>query len=233
MNTPLLNEIALAGLEHLDPAYVENYDRKADFDPTADLALLRERGLRSDSTLLDLGAGTGTFAIAAASECRRVIAADVSPAMVEAMRSKASERGMTNIECIEAGYLTYEHTDIPVEFIYSRNALHHLPDFWKAVALCRMFELLRPGGVLFLRDIVFAFEPRDAETCISAWLDTAAEGAEEGWTREELQAHLRNEHSTFSWLLEPMIEQAGFKIERADYGSLKIYAKYVCAKPRS
>jgi hypothetical protein len=38
--------------------------------------------------------------------------------------------------------------------------------------------------------------------------------------------------STFSWLLEPMIEQAGLEIERADYGSLRIFATYLCAKPR-
>jgi cyclopropane fatty-acyl-phospholipid synthase-like methyltransferase len=227
----LLDEIALAGPEHLDPGYVENYERKAAFDPSADLALLRERGLRADSTLLDLGAGTGTFALAATPECRRVIAADVSPAMVSAIQAKVTERGITNLECAHAGYLTYEHTGAPADFIYSRNALHHLPDFWKAVALRRMIELLRPGGVLLLRDIVFAFEPRDAEARIGAWLETAAGRAERGWTRDELEAHLQNEHSTFSWLLEPMIQHAGFEIERRDYDSLKIYASYICAKP--
>lgn len=42
--------------------------------------------------------------------------------------------------------------------------------------------------------------------------------------------HLRDEHSTFSWLLEPMIERAGFTIERAGYDSRRIYAEYVCTK---
>lgn len=135
LNTRLLGEIALAGPEHLDPAYVEGYDRKAAFDPSADLALLRELGLNADSTLVDLGAGTGTFALAAASECRRVIAVDVSPAMVARMQSKAAEHGITNVECVRAGYLSYRHTGVPADFIYTRNALHHLPDFWKAIAL--------------------------------------------------------------------------------------------------
>ncbi len=232
VNTPLLDEIALAGPEHFDPGYVKNYDRKAAFDPSADLALLRERGLSADSTLLDFGAGTGTFALAAAPECRRVVAADVSPAMIEATQAKMTELGLTNLECAHAGYLTYEHTGAPADFIYSRNALHHLPGFWKAIALSRMVDVLRPGGVLLLRDIVFAFEPRDTEARISAWLETGAVRAEEGWTRDELEAHLRNEHSTFSWLLELMIEHAGFEIERRDYDSLKVYASYICAKPR-
>jgi hypothetical protein len=56
--------------------------------------------------------------------------------------------------------------------------------------------------------------------------------AEDGWTRDELQVHLRDEYSTFSWLLEPMIEQAGFEIVRADYGTIRVYADYVCVRRR-
>jgi SAM-dependent methyltransferase len=227
----LLDELALAGPEHLDPGYVENYDRKAGFDPDIDLGLLRERGFGAESTLVDLGAGTGTFAFAAASECKRVVAADVSPAMAASMQAKAMERGVRNLECVQAGWLTYEHTGTPPDFVYSRNALHHLPDFWKAIALRQVAELLRPGGFFLLRDIVFAFQPRDAEACISTWLETAAEREEEGWTREELESHVRNEHSTFNWLLEPMIQHAGFYLERAAFDSLRVYASYICVKP--
>jgi SAM-dependent methyltransferase len=232
MNTRLLDEIALAGPEHLDPAYVAGYDRKAAFDPSEDLAVLREHGLAADSTLVDLGAGTGTLALAAASECKRVIAVDVSPAMVAMIESKGAERGITNVECVQAGFLSYRHTGAPPDFVYSRNALHHLPDFWKGIALHRIAQLLRPGGVLRLRDLVYAFEPRDAEKFIGAWLDSGAERPEEGWMREEFEVHLRDEHSTFNWLLEPMIRQAGFTIEHAGYDARRIYADYVCTKSR-
>ena len=54
--------------------------------------------------------------------------------------------------------------------------------------------------------------------------------AHEGWTRQELETRLRHEHSTFNWLLEPMIEHAAFEIEYAGYGSLRIYAEYTCTK---
>ena len=223
-------ELALAGGEHLDPLYVDDYDRKAGFDPEPDLALLRQHGLGADSTVVDLCAATGTFALAAAAEAARVVAVDVSPAMVAVARGRAEARGVTNLECVEAGFLGYEHTGEPADFVYSRNALHHLPDFWKAIALERVAAVLRPRGVFRLRDIVFAFDPSEAETVIAAWLDTAAPNTETGWTREELQAHIRDEHSTFSWLLEPMLERAGFTIEQAEYGSLRIYAEYLCVR---
>lgn len=42
--------------------------------------------------------------------------------------------------------------------LYSRYALHHLPDFWKALALLRMARMLRVGGILRLSDVVYRFE---------------------------------------------------------------------------
>ena len=226
------DETALAGPEHLDAAHVAGYDRKAAFDPTNDVWLLREKGLRDESTLIDVSAGTGTLALAAAPYCGRVIAVDVSPAMVAAIEAKAAERGLPNVDCVQAGFISYEHQGAQADFVYSRNALHHLPDFWKAIALARLNAMLRPGGILRLRDIVFAFELADAEKFITEWLDTGAERPEDGWTRAEFVAHLREEHSTFNWLLEPMIESAGFEIEHADYGSRRIYAEYLCMKRR-
>ncbi|HEV8099972.1 MAG TPA: methyltransferase domain-containing protein, partial [Gaiellaceae bacterium] len=65
--------------------------------------------LHSESTLIDLGAGTGTFALAASALCKRVIAVDVSTPMVEAIKTKVAELGATNVECVRAGFLTYEH----------------------------------------------------------------------------------------------------------------------------
>ena len=129
-----------------------------------------------------------------------------------------------------AGFLSYEHTGGPADFVYSRNALHHLPDFWKAIALERVAGLLRPDGIFRLRDIVFACGPGEAEAVIAAWLDTASPSSKLGWTREELEAHVRGEHSTFNWLLEPMLERADFEIEQADYGPLRIYAEYLCVR---
>jgi SAM-dependent methyltransferase len=91
MADSLLSEIALTGSEHLDPAYVAGYDRKARFDPQADLDALRAQGLHFESTLIDFGAGTGTFALAASALCKRVIAVDVSTPMVEAIKTKVAE----------------------------------------------------------------------------------------------------------------------------------------------
>lgn len=226
------DERAHAGAEHLDAAYVATYDRKAATDPTEDLTVLRGLGLGETSIVVDLGAGTGTFALAAAPLCRRMVAVDVSPAMLASVSAKAERLGLTNLAMMHAGFLTYEHRGDPADFVYSRNALHHLPDFWKALALERIAAMLAPGGVLRLHDLVFSFDPHEAGRTIEAWLAGASERPADGWTRAELETHVREEYSTFSWLLEPMLERAGFEIREVQYRPSRTYAAYTCVKQR-
>ena len=114
--------------------------------------------------------------------------------------------------------------------VFTRNALHHLPDFWKVIALERIARLLPPGGVLRLRDLVYSFDPKEAEEAIASWLSAAAEDPAEGWTADELAEHAREEHSTFTWLLEPMLERAGFAIRDRWVSPNRIFAAYTCAR---
>ena len=56
------DEGAHGGPEHLDPAYVEEFDRKSSTDWSATVESLAGLGIGPTSTVLDIGAGTGTFA---------------------------------------------------------------------------------------------------------------------------------------------------------------------------
>ena len=226
----VLDESAHAGAEHLDPAYVAAYDRKAGTDPSEDVALLRTLGVNETSLVVDLGTGTGTFALAVAPFCRRVVAVDVSAPMLARVQAKAAHGSLHNVVGVQGGFLTYTAQEASADVVYSRNALHHLPDFWKALALVRVSTMLKPGGVLRLRDLVYSCEPSAMEPVIAAWLATATTRAEDGWTRPELEEHVRQEHSTFSWLLEAMLARAGLVIQQAEYSPSRIYAAYVCRK---
>lgn len=225
-----IDEVSHAGSEHLDTSYVPQYDRKAGTDPTEDLAVLRELGLSETHTLVDLGAGTGTFALAAAPLCRRLVAVDISPVMLALLHQRAAQLGIGNIECVRRGFLSYGHQGELADFVYSRHALHHLPDFWKVIALQHIAAILKPGGVFYLRDLVFSFEPHEAEHAIGGWLANAPEQTEYGWSRPELETHLREEHSTFSWLLELMLQRAGFEIRHVEHGESRVHSAYTCVK---
>ncbi len=224
-----LNELAYAGDEHLDPEYVGQYTRKAGYDPAEDVVTLKAHGLSPDSSLLDYGSGDGTFALAAAPHCHRVIAIDVSPAMCELLSQKAVAAGVRNIEVVNAGFLSYAHDGEPSDFAFTRNALHQLPDFWKALALERVFRALRPGGILLLRDLVFDFDARDARERIDAWMAGAVTDPAIGFTAQEFADHVQREFSTYSWVLEPMLERAGFEIIERHYRK-SVYASYTCRR---
>lgn len=192
-----------------------------------ELELLRAWGLDSSSVVVDLGCGTGQFALTVASECRRVVAVDVSAPMRDRLRSKRDHAGIDNVEIIAAGYLTYEHAGDLADIVYSRFALHHLPDFWKVIALRRVRAMLRPDGILRMWDVVYSFDPVDAGERIEAWCAPFGDEAEGAWARWEMEEHIRDEHSTFAWLLESMFEHTGFSLEEADYSTDQFEARYV------
>jgi hypothetical protein len=91
--------------------------------------------------------------------------------------------------------------------------------------------MLRPGGILRLSDVVYSFAPGEADERIEHWIATTMSAdVHGGWTRAELAEHVRDENSTFSWLLEPMIERAGFEIADAEYSEDQMMARYVCRR---
>lgn len=91
----------------------------------------------------------------------------------------------------------------------------------------RVRRIVRLGGVLRLSDVVYNVGPREAEECIEAWRATGGSEVEGKWIRAARGEHVRDEYSTFTWLLEPMIERSGFEIENASYSPDGFWAKYV------
>jgi SAM-dependent methyltransferase len=238
MEPPWLpDEQAIAGAEHLDPALVDAYDRKQGSAPddaaSVDLEVLRSHGVAADSLVIDLGAGTGRFVTAVAPHVARVIAVDVSDPMLEQLRARCAEAAIIHkVEVVRSGLLRYEHRGGPADAVHCRNVLHQLPDAFKAVALHRIAELLRPGGVLRLRDLVYDTDPAHLAAHLEAWFAGAATDPATGYTADDLMTHVRTEHSTFTWLLEPMLERAGFQIvDRSVRGGA--YAAYTCTRRAS
>lgn len=223
----MLDEVANAGRENLDAGHVARYDSKEDAGAPAEVDLLLSHGMSRDSIVVDLGAGTGQFTLAAASRCARVVAVDVSPVMVRALQANVAEARLRNVDVVQAGFLSYEHHGAPADVVYSRYAMHHLPDAWKAIALTRLRTMLAADGIIRLCDVVYNFSPDQAEARIEQWCAIGSEDVGDGWYREELEEHIRDEYSTYTWLFEPMIHRAGLGIRTVDYSSDGFFARYI------
>jgi ubiquinone/menaquinone biosynthesis C-methylase UbiE len=226
----MIDELAYAGPEHLDAAFVAGFDRKQGYpDPAEDLDALAAQGLDDHSAVVDLGTGTGQFALAAARRFGQVTAVDVSSAMLALLRERAADAGLDNLVCVRAGFLSYRHAGPPADAVFSRHALHQLPDFWKVLALDRIARMLRPGGVLRLRDLIYDFRPDQTGEVFQNWFTHAAADPAKGYTSEDYAEHIRTEHSTFRWLLEPMLAATGFEIFTAEFQG-RLYGAYTCVK---
>lgn len=122
-------EIVHGRRQQMDSAYAQVqrtsgdfWERRADRFRAMGLRLAEDDlGLRllrrlttGESTVLDVGAGTGRYALAIAPHVRRVIAVEPNHALVEHLRADAVAAGRTNVEAVEARWedVTVEPADV-------------------------------------------------------------------------------------------------------------------------
>ncbi|MDR9367414.1 MAG: class I SAM-dependent methyltransferase [Balneolaceae bacterium] len=226
------NEFEQVGKDYSQEKEVAVYDSThSDFrDVTAENnAILNRLGLKKEHTIIDFGSGTGAFAIQAASYCKKVFAIDVSQTMLDFSKKKTKSAEVENIEFHHAGYLSYDHKEGPVDAIVSSFSFHHLPDYWKSVALRRMHEMLNPDGKFYLYDVII--EEENAEENIQAFIESqAALGGD--FLREDAEEHFREEYSTFDWIMEALLQRSGFTILEKEF-SAGVLGTYLCSKKNS
>jgi len=225
------DEMKHAGVDYADPAQVQVYDERhqkfRDYEK-ASADIINQLGLGAEHAVIDMGAGTGAFALHAAPRCKQVYAVDVSPAMLDCARQKAERAGLKNIAFCHGGFLTYEHRAEPADAMVSVAVLHHLPDFWKLVGLKRAAKMLAPGGRLYLFDVVFPSNMDDYTACFDGWIQSMAEQVGADFAAEA-ETHIRDEYSTYDWVMEGFLERAGFQIDRAEYAD-GFGATFLCTK---
>ena len=105
--------------------------------------------------VLDVGTGTGFFAVLLAQAGHRVEGVDLTPAMLEEARALAAQRGLDiTFREMDAQALDYE--DGCFDAVISRNLTWTLPDPERAYG--QWFRVLKPGGVLLNFDANYGKE---------------------------------------------------------------------------
>ena len=95
--------------------------------------------------ILDVGTGTGFFAVLLAQQGHRVEGIDLTPAMLEEARRLAKQRNL-EITFREMDAQNLAYPDGTFDVVISRNLTWTLPDPERAYA--EWFRVLKPGGVL-------------------------------------------------------------------------------------
>lgn len=221
-------EYTPAGVDLGSTAAVAAYDRNQGTNPEVDDALLDRLGVTEGTRLVDLACGTGSLIVQAARRGAIARGVDVSEDMLAFAQARA-ERFDVSPHWHRAGFLDYAHRAEPADVVTTKSALHQLPDFWKQRALLNVAGMLRPGGTFYLWDVVFSFEPTNADEQVRRWIDTTGRPAGEGFTRADFETHVREEFSTYDWIIEGLLERAGFDIVSRGFPG-PTYAEFHCRR---
>jgi putative AdoMet-dependent methyltransferase len=227
----LYDDMKQIGTDYVSESQVKAYD--AQMSKLRDVKQEAENIIKlleigSDDLLVEFGIGTGEFCIEAAKQCKRVIGIDISITMLEFTRDKMKQRGTKNIDLVHGSLLTYQHLGSPVDFVISQLTLHHLPDFWKQIALNRIYSILRKGGTFYLKDTVYSFDIEQYEKFFKQWIAKTRTFAGEELAQDVTTA-IREEFSTCDWIMEELLRRAGFTIQKMEYEQ-GFLTQYVCKK---
>lgn len=146
-------------------SHAETVARTEGFARLRDLIVQRARPSAGE-VVVDVGSGTGLLTLEVAPLVEKVWAVDISPAMGDYLRAKATSGGLDNVEAVVASAVSLPLADRSADVVLSNYCFHHLTDPEKDQALLEVRRVLRPGGRLVFGDMMFrigAADPRDRQ----------------------------------------------------------------------
>lgn len=154
----------------------EKYAARPVKDPSAferKQAIVRET-LRPGATVLEIGCGTGSLALAMAPFAGHIHAVDVSGEMVRIANTKKAAAGVSNVT-FHVGTLEQPLPVGPgaVDSAWAFSLLHLVPD--RARTHAGLFEVLAPGGTLISSNVVLgeSWVPYRPLLAVMRWLGKA------------------------------------------------------------
>lgn len=231
----MYNEFKHCGVDYSDEKQADGYDSlhltfrnyEIEFNDMLEFSELLNT---QEMTIIDLGCGTGASTFYASKKFKDVFAVDVSEVMIAQAQKKANYDNVKNCNFHIGGFLSYRHNSQAVDVIMTKHAFHHLPDFWKQIALFRMNKMLKMNGILYICDVVFNLDPNNYKVKIDNWINGFEEFAGKE-LRSEVETHIRDEFSTFNWIIEGMFTRAGFEIDKTR-SSDGFVTEYLCRKSK-
>lgn len=156
-----------------DAAVLEQYDSRAeaylasavhaagaDLERMADLI-----GHRPDAVALDMGCGGGHVAFRMAGQVGKVVAYDLSAAMLDTVAVEARRRGLDNLVTKQGAAEALPCPDASFDIVATRYSAHHWGAFRDGLA--QMRRVVKPDGLGLFMDVVSPGVP-----LLDTWLQT-------------------------------------------------------------
>lgn len=223
------DEFVQIGKDYSNPKESEIYDKShSDFRDVKkeNLDLIKKLKIKASHHVIEFGTGTGEFAIEASKVGAKIIAIDISDEMLKIAKKKNKEEKTTSLKFIKSGFLNFEAKANSFDFVVTSYAFHHLPDFWKSIALSRIFNMLKPKGIFYIQDVVIK-ESNCLENINSFIKHQEKQGG--AFLKQDAIGHFKEEFSTFDWIFEKLLEKNGFEVMEKEY-QFDLIGKYFCRK---
>lgn len=166
--------------------------------------MVRVIGERPDAIALDMGCGGGHAAFRLAPLVNKVVACDLSEAMLKVVADEAGRRGLANLVTKQGAAETLPCPSASFDVAVTRYSAHH----WRDVpaGLAQMRRVLKPGGLAVFMDVISPGVP-----LLDTWLQT--------WELLRDPSHVRNA-SLDEW--RALLTAAGFKVGTATKFRLRL-----------
>jgi ubiquinone/menaquinone biosynthesis C-methylase UbiE len=122
-------------------------------------------GSRPDAVALDMGCGGGHVAFRMAGQVKKVVAYDLSAAMLETVAAEAKKRGLENLVTKQGAAEALPCPDASFDVVATRYSAHHWGAFKDGLA--QMRRVLKQDGLALFMDVVSPGVP-----LLDTWLQT-------------------------------------------------------------
>jgi ubiquinone/menaquinone biosynthesis C-methylase UbiE len=129
----------------------KTYDLQWAMDPGYRKGISKLVDLAIDETdkVLDVGCGTGSATVAAATKAKEVVGIDLSPDMIELARKKVEKKCLGNTCLFSASVEDYAPAE-PFDKVISSFMIPHIKPHLRPAVYSYMYSFLKPGGTVAL-----------------------------------------------------------------------------------
>lgn len=141
--------------------------------------------VQANSTILDLGTGTGYVSLEIAKRFKsiKVIGLDIVEKALQANRDKAEKQGINNISFISYDGMSFPFEDNFFDIIVTRYALHHFPKIEHTFK--ELARVIKNGGQLLIADPTP--NENDITRFVDAYMKMKPDGHIKYYTKDEFE----------------------------------------------
>ena len=105
---------------------------------------LVESQVYKDSVIMDLGCGTGRYALPYLKVCKHYYGIDFSESMILQFKDKILDDYCNSYDLIHADFMKYDFGELQCDLIYSFGTLYYVEEIERAIE--KIGKILKPGG---------------------------------------------------------------------------------------